>query len=144
MEDRYMHAATYSGHPTCCAVGLANVGIIEREGLVERAAVVGRKLLAGLETLRALPSVGDVRGLGMLAAVELVSDQASRAPAPGLGAKVVAAAAERGLILRQRAGAEGPPVSGDSLCLAPPLMTPEPVIERIVQIVEESIAAAAG
>ncbi len=144
MEERYMHAATYSGHPTCCAVGLANVGIIEREGLVERAAVVGRKLLAGLETLRALPSVGDVRGLGMLAAVELVSDQASRAPAPGLGAKVVAAAAERGLILRQRAGAEGPPVSGDSLCLAPPLMTPEPVIERIVQIVGESIAAAAG
>ena len=144
MEERYMHAATYSGHPTCCAVGLANVGIIEREGLVERAAVVGRKLLAGLETLRALPSVGDVRGLGMLAAVELVSDQASRAPASGLGAKVVAAAAERGLILRQRAGAEGPPVSGDSLCLAPPLMTPEPVIERIVQIVGESIAAAAG
>ena len=144
MEERYMHAATYSGHPTCCAVGLANVGIIEREGLVERAAVVGRKLLAGLETLRALPAVGDVRGLGMLAAVELVSDQASRAPAPGLGAKVVAAAAERGLILRQRAGAEGPPVSGDSLCLAPPLMTPEPVIERIVQIVGESIAAAAG
>jgi putrescine---pyruvate transaminase len=144
MDERYMHAATYSGHPTCCAVGLANIDIIEREGLVERAAVVGRKLLAGLETLRSLPNVGDVRGLGMLAAVELVADQGSRAPAPGLGGKVVAEAMARGLILRQRGGAEGPPVSGDSLCLAPPLMTPEPVIERIVQIVGESIAAAAG
>ncbi len=70
--------------------GWRNVAIIEREGLVERSAVMGRKLLAGLETLRALPQVGDVRGLGMLAAVELVTDQASRAPAPGLGAKVVA------------------------------------------------------
>ena len=144
MDERYMHAATYSGHPTCCAVGLANIGIIEREGLVERSAVMGRKLLAGLETLRALPNVGDVRGLGLLAAVELVADQGSRAPAPGLGGKVVAEAMARGLILRQRAGAEGPPVSGDSLCLAPPLMTPEPVLERIVQILGESIAAAAG
>ncbi len=144
MDERYMHAATYSGHPTCCAVGLANIDIIEREGLVERSAVMGRKLLAGLETLRALPQVGDVRGLGMLAAVELVTDQASRTPAPGLGAKVVGEAMARGLILRQRAGAEGPPVSGDSLCLAPPLMTPEPVLERIVQILGEAIAAAAG
>jgi adenosylmethionine-8-amino-7-oxononanoate aminotransferase len=144
MDERYMHAATYSGHPTCCAVGLANIGIIEREGLVERSAVMGRKLLAGLETLRALPQVGDVRGLGMLAAVELVTDQASRTPAPGLGAKVVGEAMARGLILRQRAGAEGPPISGDALCLAPPLMTPEPVLERIVQILGEAIAAAAG
>jgi adenosylmethionine-8-amino-7-oxononanoate aminotransferase len=141
MDERYMHAATYSGHPTCCAVGLANIDVIEREGLVERSAAMGRKLLAGLETLRSLPVVGDVRGLGMLAAVELVTDQASRTPAPGLGAKVVAAATARGLILRQRAGADGPPASGDSLCLAPPLMTPEPVLERIVQILGESIAA---
>ena len=144
MTERYMHAATYSGHPTCCAVGLANLGIIAREGLVERSAAMGAKLLAGLETLRVLPCVGDVRGLGMLAAVELVADRATRAPAPGLGGKVVAAAAERGLILRQRAGADGPPVSGDSLCLAPPLMTPEPVLERIVQILGEAIAAVAG
>ena len=144
MDERYMHAATYSGHPTCCAVGLANIDVMEREGLVERSAVMGRKLLAGLETLRALPNVGDVRGLGLLAAVELVADQGSRAPAPGLGAKVVAEALARGLMLRQRPGAEGPPVSGDSLCLAPPLMTPEPVLERIVQILGESIAAAAG
>src|SRR5712692_6810172 len=47
MDQRYMHAATYSGHPVCCAVGLRNVEIIEEEGLVDRAATVGKRLLAG-------------------------------------------------------------------------------------------------
>jgi adenosylmethionine-8-amino-7-oxononanoate aminotransferase len=141
LDERFMHAATYSGHPTCCAVGLANVGIIEKEGLPERAAVMGRRLLEGLETLRALPAVGDVRGLGMLAAVELVEDKGSRKPAIGLGGRVVAECGKRGLIIRQRGGG-GTPISGDSLCFAPPLMTPEPTLDRIVQIVGESIAAA--
>ena len=142
MAERFMHAATYSGHPACCAVGLANVAIIEREGLVERSAAMGKRLLAGLETLRALPVVGDVRGLGMMAAVELVEDQGSRKPASGLGGRVVAEAMRRGLILRQRGASGGPPASGDSLCLAPPLMTPEATLDRIVEIVGESIAAA--
>jgi adenosylmethionine-8-amino-7-oxononanoate aminotransferase len=144
MDEKFMHAATYSGHPTCCAVGLANIDIIEREGLVERAAVQGKRFLQGLETLSSLPCVGEVRGLGMLAAIELVEDKGSRKPALGLGGKVVAEAGKRGLIMRQRGGADGPPASGDSLCLAPPLMTPEATLDRIVQIVGESISAAAA
>ncbi len=142
MDEKFMHAATYSGHPVCCAVALANIDIIENEGLVERAAVQGDRFRAGLQTLLSLPNVGEVRGIGMLAAVELVQDKGSRTPIPGLGAKVVGEAAKRGLIMRQRAGADGPPVSGDSLCLAPPLMTPEATLDRIVQIVGESIVAA--
>src|SRR5207253_1883859 len=55
MDRKFMHAATYSGHPVCCAVGLRNVEIIESEGLVDRAAVMGRRLLAGLEELGDLP-----------------------------------------------------------------------------------------
>ncbi len=47
-----MHAATYSGHPACCAVGLRNVEIIEEEELVERAAIIGKRLLAGLKPCR--------------------------------------------------------------------------------------------
>ena len=143
-DQKFMHAATYSGHPVCCAVGLANVDIIEKEGLVERAATMGAKLQEGLRTLLSLPQVGEVRGIGMLGAVELVEDKGSKKPAIGLGPKVVGEAMKRGLIMRQRGGGSGPPESGDSLCLAPPLMTPEPVLERIVQIVGESIAAAAG
>jgi adenosylmethionine-8-amino-7-oxononanoate aminotransferase len=136
MEERYMHAATYSGHPTCCAVGLANVDLIEREGLVERAAVMGKKLLAGLETLRSFRIVGDVRGLGMMAAVELTQE------ANGLGAKIIGEAMERGLITRQRgAGAMGGMASNDTIMLAPPLMTPEATLDRIVQILADSLTA---
>ena len=141
-DEKFMHAATYSGHPTCCAVGLANIDIIEKEGLVQRAAEEGKRFLAGLETLRSLPCVGEVRGLGMMAAVELVEDQGSRKPASGLGARVVAECGKRGLILRQRGAGAGPPASGDSLCLAPPLMTPVATLDRIVQIVGEAIGAA--
>ena len=144
MDEKFMHAATYSGHPVCCAVGLANIDIIERDGLVERAQVQGDRFRKGLSTLESLPAVGEVRGIGMLAAIELVEDKGSKKPALGLGGKVVAEAGKRGLIMRQRGGADGPPVSGDSLCLAPPLMTPEATLERIVQIVGESIAAAAA
>ena len=99
-DRKFMHAATYSGHPVCCAVGLRNVEIIESEGLVERAAVMGRRLLAGLEGLRDLSVVGDVRGLGMMCGVELVTDRnyqdaGARARRPdhprGAGARVAAA-----------------------------------------------------
>ena len=141
-DEKFMHAATYSGHPTCCAVGLRNVAIIEQEGLPERAAVMGRKLLAGLETLRTLASVGEVRGLGMMCAVELVEDQKTKKPAIGLGARVVGECMKRGLIIRQRGGG-GTPISGDSLCIAPPLSTPESTLDRLVQIVGDAIKAVA-
>ena len=96
----------------------------------------------GWRPCRRLPAVGEVRGIGMLAAIELVEDKGSKAPAKGLGAKVVAEAANRGLIMRLRAAADGPPASGDTLCFAPPLTTPEATLDRIVQIVGESIQAA--
>jgi adenosylmethionine-8-amino-7-oxononanoate aminotransferase len=142
-EEKFMHAATYSGHPVCCAVGLRNVDIIEGEGMVERAAVMGRRLIAGLEGLRDLPVVGDVRGIGLIAAVELVEDQATRKSARGLGARVAAEAYARGLMLRNRPGSTDPG-SGDTLCLAPPLPTPEAVLDRIVETIRASILAAAG
>ena len=64
--DRWMHAYTYSGHPTCCAVGLRNLEIMEKEGLVDNAAKMGARLLAGMKTLMDFKAVGEVRGLGML------------------------------------------------------------------------------
>jgi adenosylmethionine-8-amino-7-oxononanoate aminotransferase len=140
-DKKYMHAATYSGHPVCCAVGLANVDIMEREGLIARAGVVGKRLLQGLETLRDLPPVGDVRGLGMMCAVELVEDQKTKKPALGLGGRVLREARSRGLVARIRGGSADPAV-GDTICLAPPLMTPEETIDRIPVILRESIAAA--
>jgi putrescine aminotransferase len=142
-DQKFMHAATYSGHPVCCAVALANLDILEKEGLVERAAIMGRRLLAGLETLRELPQVGDVRGLGMMAGVELVTDRATKAPALGVGAKIAKEALSRGLLLRIRVGG-AEPAFGDTITLAPPLMTPVEVIDRIPQIVRDSIRAVMG
>jgi adenosylmethionine-8-amino-7-oxononanoate aminotransferase len=136
-----MHAATYSGHPVCCAVGLRNVEILEKDGLVERAGPMGRRLLTGLETLRDLPAVGDVRGFGMMCGVELVENRKSKTPAIGLGGRVIREALSRGLLARVRPGSADPPI-GDTICLAPPLMTPPEPLDRIVAIVQEAITVA--
>lgn len=141
LAERFMHAATYSAHPTCCAVGLRNLDIFEREGLVERAAVLGRRLLDRLQTLRDLPVVGEVRGLGLMGGVELVEDQRTKAPALGLGARVLAGARQRGLLTRMRAGQRGEHPIGDVICLAPPLVISEAQVDRIVEILREAIAA---
>jgi putrescine aminotransferase len=130
IDQRYMHAATYSGHPVCCAVGLRNVQIIEDENLVERAAEEGRRLLFGLEELYNLPNVGEVRGLGLMCGVELVTDKSSKTPALGLGLKVAREAMARGLLIRARPGSVDP-ASGDVLCLSPPLSTPREILDQI-------------
>jgi putrescine---pyruvate transaminase len=142
-DMKFMHAATYSGHPVCCAVALANLDIIEKEGLVERAGVMGKRLLAGLEDLRDIELVGDVRGLGMMCGVELVTDRGSKAPALGIGGKIAKEALQRGLLIRLRAGGAEPAI-GDTICVAPPLMTPENVLGRIPEILRASIKAALG
>lgn len=137
--ERFMHAATYSGHPTCCAVALRNLDIIEREGLVERARTAGMRLLYGLQTLRDLTAVGDVRGLGLMCGVELVADQGTKAPALGLGGRVLAEARKRGLITRIRPGQAGEQPIGDTICLAPPLVVTDAQVDRIVEILRESV-----
>ena len=129
-------------HEDWCAVGLRNIELIAEDGLVERAAVMGRRLLVGLEQLKELPQVGDVRGLGMMCGVELVEDKASKKPALGLGAKVAREALQRGLLIRIRGGG-AEPAFGDTICVAPPLMTPAESLERITAILRDSIAAAA-
>src|SRR5580692_8919068 len=140
-DRKFMHAATYSGHPVCCAVGVVNVGIIESDNLVERAAVQGKKLLDALDELRNLPSVGDVRGLGMMCGVELVTNRNTKTPALGVGARITREALARGLLPRIRAGSADPPV-GDTICLSPPLSTPIEVLDRIPQILREAVVAA--
>ena len=75
----FYHGFTYSGHPVACAVALANLDIIEREGLVDRAAIQGEKLQAKLQAaLGDHPLVGEIRGIGLIGAIELVADKAAR------------------------------------------------------------------
>lgn len=126
--ERWMHAYTYSGHATCCAVALKNLDILEDEQLVERAAASGARLLDGLNALRDVPCVGDVRGLGLMAAVEFVSDRETKEPA-GIASSILNECQELGLILR---------IKGESLLLAPPLVINDEEIDLILSIVREA------
>jgi 4-aminobutyrate aminotransferase-like enzyme len=77
----------------------------------------------------------------MMAGVELVTDKSTKEPAIGLGGKVAREAMARGILLRARPGSLDPAI-GDTICLSPPLMTPEATIDRIVEVVRESLIAA--
>lgn len=134
-DKRWMHAFTYSGHPTSCAVALANIAIIEQEGLVQRAADIGALMQQKLAELYALPSVGNVRGKGMMAAVELVADKATKEAFPAsanVGGRVLKEMIQRGLFTR---------IVGDTICFAPPLITPIELIDQSVAIIGEAIQA---
>jgi putrescine aminotransferase len=75
----FYHGFTYSGHPVACAVALANLDIIEREGLVARAEHTGRLLRGKLrDALADHPMVGEIRGVGLIGAIELVADKRTR------------------------------------------------------------------
>ena len=74
----FMHGFTYSGHPVGGAVALANLDIMEREGLVENSAAIGPYLRDQWERIGDNPFVGDVRGAGLMVAVEFVADKATR------------------------------------------------------------------
>ena len=83
----FQHGYTYSGHPVACAVGLANIAIIEREGLVEKVREdTGPYLRKSLrEALDGHPIVGEVRGVGLIGAIELVKDPVTRTHFPDVG-----------------------------------------------------------
>jgi adenosylmethionine-8-amino-7-oxononanoate aminotransferase len=133
LSQTWMHAYTYSGHPAGCAVALANLEIIERDGLIARARDLGRHLRAGLATLATHPHVGDVRGQGLMAAVELVADKATKAefpPETKAGPRVHAATQQRGMFTRLR---------GDVYNFAPCYVAEPTHIDRMVNILGESI-----
>jgi adenosylmethionine-8-amino-7-oxononanoate aminotransferase len=110
-------------------VALKNLEILEREDVAKRARAMGDRLIAGLEALRDLPCVGDVRGLGLMAAVEFVADRDTKAPA-AMAEQVLQACLERGLITR---------VKGESLLLAPPLVISGAEVDQVLAIVRDAI-----
>ncbi len=131
----FAHGFTYSGHPTACAVGLRNLQIIEEESLVQRAAERGAYLQRRLQELRRHDIVGDVRGLGLVAGVELVEDRATKRSfdvALGAARRVWIEALEHGVIVR--------PLSGDVLAISPPFVITEQEIDRIVDALDGAIA----
>jgi adenosylmethionine-8-amino-7-oxononanoate aminotransferase len=137
-SDRWMHAFTYSGHPTCCAVGLRVLEIIGKEKLLERVERLGKRLLDGLKRLEQYPVVGDVRGLGLMAAVEFVADRVTKADFPP----------ERKFIDRLRKALLGrgilTRVRGNTACFAPPFIITEAQIDAILEAMDWAVPAVAA
>jgi adenosylmethionine-8-amino-7-oxononanoate aminotransferase len=126
---------TYAGHPAVCAAALANLDIIERERLVMAARRNGPYLARRLAALATLPMVGEIRTIGLMAAIELVRDRERREPFAAelrVPHRVRAAALQRGLITR---------ASAEAVMLCPPLVVTRPQIDEIVRLLGEAIAA---
>jgi L-2,4-diaminobutyrate transaminase len=130
------HGWTYSGHPVCAAAALANLEILERENITQNAAQTGAYLL---EQLHAAfddhPMVGEVRGAGMLAALEFMADKDERRTFDAtlkVGPRVSAAAMQRGLIARAMP-------HGDILGFAPPLVATRADVDEIVRLARGAV-----
>ncbi len=131
-----IHTSTFLGHPPGCAAALAQIEEIENRRLVDRAARLGERLIHGLSRLRPrYPRVGDVRGRGLLAGIELV-DPDSRAPDPAAAARVVGFALREGLILL----ADGP--DSNVIGLSPPLTIAEAQLDFALSTLEGCLGRA--
>lgn len=133
--ETFRHGYTYSAHPTACAVGLANLDIIEREGLVARVRELETLVAATLKPLADHPLVGEVRtGQGLLAAVEVRED--ARTADPTLVPRLVKAVRDQGVITRGLRGA--------ALQFSPPFIITEPEIEQVGRAFTAGLDAVAG
>jgi putrescine---pyruvate transaminase len=131
----FRHGYTYSAHPTACAVGLANLDLIEREQLIGRVNELEPVLAEKLRPLADHDLVSEVRaGTGLLAAVEITQD--ARTADPGIGPRLVAQIRDRGVITRL--------VRGVALQVSPPFIITEQEIERIAETFAAALDAAAS
>jgi len=135
------HGWTYSAHPICAAAGVANLKLIDDLGLVDNARVTGAMFRAGLaDALAGHKNVGEVRGDGLMAAVEFVEDKDDRRffdPARKIGPAVSAALLERGVIGRAMP-------QGDILGFAPPLCLTEAEAETVIAAAASAVKAVLG
>ncbi|MFN8433697.1 MAG: aspartate aminotransferase family protein [Anaerolineales bacterium] len=122
--EAYMHGYTYSGHAMACAVGLKNIEIMEQEEFPKRARELGKRLLEGLKKLEEFSFVGDVRGLGLVCGVEIVSDKTTKTADPATTMKIFKAAEALGLRSRPL---------GNTLAFSPPLSINEDEVDEIVK-----------
>lgn len=128
------HGYTYGGHPVACAVALEALKIYEEQDVIGHVNRVSPRLHQGLKKFSSHPYVGDVRGMGLIAAVELAADPASRTPFAadrGVGAYLVRRAQEHGLILRAMAG--------DIVAFSPPLIISDAEIDELLLRFERAL-----
>ena len=126
------HGFTYSGHPTTCAAGLANLEVIERDKLVEHVREdVGPYFQQKLRSFAAHPLVGEARGYGLIGALELLPADRDKAKLKGtLGARAAAIARKEGVIVRG---------IRDLIAMSPPLIITRPQIDELFGGVERML-----
>jgi 4-aminobutyrate aminotransferase len=132
---------TYGGNPMACAAGLAVLEVIEEEHLIERANTIGALISARLNRMAGLNQfscIGDVRGLGAMMAMELVTDRTTRAPATELTRALAAKAAEGGLLILTCG------VNANVVRFLPPLTASDALITEGLDILESSLAELLG
>jgi L-2,4-diaminobutyrate transaminase len=130
------HGYTYTAHPVSAAVGIANLDVLERDGLVEQAATRGEHMHARLrEAFADHPLVGEVRGLGLIGAVEFVAEKAPpRAfdPALKVGPRIARRCLELGLITRALPAA-------DTIAFSPPFVVSEAELDTMVSLARRAV-----
>ncbi|MCY4405252.1 MAG: aminotransferase class III-fold pyridoxal phosphate-dependent enzyme, partial [Rhodospirillaceae bacterium] len=133
-DDEFAHGFTYSGHPVACAVALENIRILQDEGIVDTVQRrTGPYLQARLRELADHPLIGEVRGVGMIAALELAADKDARTrfdPDLNLGVRCRDHCLKQGVIVR---------AVRDIMVLAPPLIVTEAQIDRIVETARSAL-----
>jgi len=130
----FIHGLTFAHTPVICAAGIAAMDYLERNRLVQRSEESGRHLLERLQALYEVPFVGDIRGKGLFAGIELVEDRDLKKPFPretALTERICRAAQENGLVLWPNVGhVDGE--AGDLLLLGPPLVITLEQIDTLV------------
>ena len=137
----FNHAQTYSHTPVICAVGLATVQYLKSERLIERCAEMGEVLSQKLSELREYEAVGDIRGKGLMMAVEFVKDRATTAPFPRsekFAERFTEKAFQNGLILWPNVGnADG--TNGDLIMISPPFTVTREEISEMVTLLKKTL-----
>ena len=128
------HGYTYSGHPVGCAAALKTLEIFGRDRVFEHAATMGTYLQEQLQRFTDHPLVGEVRGVGLIAGIELVADKASKRPFEGgiVGAATQKACQEAGLIVR---------ALGNTVAVCPPLIITKEQIDEMVDGLQKGLDA---
>ncbi|MBI5240885.1 MAG: acetyl ornithine aminotransferase family protein [Elusimicrobia bacterium] len=130
------HGTTFGGNPVCCAAALATLDLVQ-DGLADNAARMGARLIAGLRQLQEKhPSIGDVRGTGLMIGVEFVKDRKTKEPAGELVGKLEQLAFRKGLLLLS---------CGKSVIrVAPPLVLNEHDVDAGLAVLDECLAELGG
>jgi adenosylmethionine-8-amino-7-oxononanoate aminotransferase len=138
----FVHGHTFSHHPVACAVGFAVIEYIKKNQLIEKSSSRGEYLLQRLEELKDFSFVGDVRGKGLMTAIEFVRDQKTKEPFPRTAKfteRVIDSAFDNGLVLYPGTGfVDG--VNGDMVMVGPPLIIEENQIDEMIEILKKTFS----